>query len=189
MSALLHGSLVHLAAENPDVMAKAAARWGQDSEYFRLWGSEPPRLHSDKTIQGWFEKELEKDAPDDFEFAIKTNQDPRLIGFISLFDLHWNHGDTLLFIALGERDYWGKGYGTDAVRVMLRYSFLELNLHRIGLIVFEYNPRAIRSYQKAGFVFEGRIRSAMRREGRRWDWLMMGILREEWLRMQQEAEQ
>jgi RimJ/RimL family protein N-acetyltransferase len=91
------------------------------------------------------------------------------------------HGDTLVAIALGERKFWGNGFGTDAMRVMLRYAFNELNLRRVGLIVFEYNPRAIRSYEKAGFVHEGRARGFLYREGQRWDLLFMGILREEWL--------
>ena len=83
-------------------------------------------------------------------------------------------------IALGERSYWGKGFGTDAMQIMLRYAFCELNLRSVGLIVFEYNPRAIRSYEKIGFVHEGRIRGAILREGKRWDFLYMGLLREEW---------
>jgi hypothetical protein len=81
-------------------------------------------------------------------FHNRTLEDDVLIGFIGLFDLYKHHGDTLVAIALGESKYWDKGCGTDAMRVMLRYSFNELNLRRVGLIVFEYNPRAIRSYEK-----------------------------------------
>ena len=58
--------------------------------------------------------------------------------------------------------------------------FNELNLHRVSLDVFEYNPRAIRSYEKVGFVFEGRTRKFLNREGQRWDMIFMGILRSEW---------
>jgi len=95
----------------------------------------------------------------------------------------WTHGDGWIGLGLGEREDWGKGYGTDAMRVMLRFAFTELNLYRVSLDVFEYNPRAIRSYEKAGFVFEGRMRQWMRRDGRRWDFVYMGILREEWERV------
>ncbi|MCK4899416.1 MAG: GNAT family N-acetyltransferase, partial [Anaerolineales bacterium] len=77
---------------------------------------------------------------------------------------------------------WGKGFGTDAVSVILRYAFHELNLHRVSLGVFEYNRRARRSYEKVGFSVEGRIRGDMLRQGRRWDVFIMGILREEWLK-------
>jgi len=66
------------------------------------------------------------------------------------------------------------------MRVMLRYAFAELNLHRVSLNVFEYNPRAIRSYEICGFVREGRCRQALHRDGRRWDLIYMGIMREEW---------
>jgi RimJ/RimL family protein N-acetyltransferase len=83
-------------------------------------------------------------------------------------------------IGIGEREYWGKGYSTDMMRVILRYAFTELNLNRVTLNVFEYNPRAVRSYEKAGFVVEGRERKAIHRDGKYWDVLFMGVLREEW---------
>jgi RimJ/RimL family protein N-acetyltransferase len=67
------------------------------------------------------------------------------------------------------------------MRVVLRYAFQELNLRRVSLTTYEYNPRAIRSYEKAGFIHEGRARKFLLREGRRWDLLFMGVLREEWL--------
>jgi RimJ/RimL family protein N-acetyltransferase len=67
------------------------------------------------------------------------------------------------------------------MRVILRYAFTEMNLQRITLGVFEYNPRAIRSYEKAGFKVEGILRQYLHREGRYWDEIMMGILREEWM--------
>jgi RimJ/RimL family protein N-acetyltransferase len=75
---------------------------------------------------------------------------------------------------------WGKGYGTDAMRVVLRYAFTELNLHRVSLDVFSYNPRAIRSYEKAGFKYEGCMRSRVQRDGKRWNMVFMGIMKEEW---------
>jgi RimJ/RimL family protein N-acetyltransferase len=178
---LLHGDLVHLTAENPEVMAGNFARWNQDTGWVRFLDTDPPRLLSEKKWKEWFEKDLEKDVPDELFFAIRTLEDEKLIGFIGLFDLYMHHGDTLVAIALGERENWGKGYGTDAMRIMLCYTFSELNLRRVGLIVFEYNPRAIRSYEKVGFVPEGRIREVMQRDGRRWDFQYMGILREEWL--------
>jgi RimJ/RimL family protein N-acetyltransferase len=73
------------------------------------------------------------------------------------------------------------------MNVLLRFAFTEVNLKRVSLGVFEYNPRAIRSYEKAGFRLEGRLRSLLHREGRRWDNLFMGILREEWLELNHES--
>jgi RimJ/RimL family protein N-acetyltransferase len=181
MNELLRGDMVRLTAENPEVMAVQLFRWDQDTEWFRFLDTEPPRLFSEKKVKEWLEKDLENPSSDALYFAIRTLKDDILIGFIGLFNLLMHHGDSLVVIALGEREYWGKGFGTDAMRVILRYAFNELNLRKVGLIVFEYNPRAIRSYEKVGFMNEGRIRGAILREGRRWDWLYMGLMREEFL--------
>jgi RimJ/RimL family protein N-acetyltransferase len=115
-----------------------------------------------------------------FFFMIRALQDDRIIGEIGLDGVSWSNGNAWVGISIGEKEYWGKGYGTDALQVLLRYAFTELNLHRINLTVFEYNPRAIRSYEKAGFVHEGRERKALLRGGQRWDMIYMGILRKDW---------
>jgi len=177
---LFRGSLVRLAAEEPENIARALVRWTLDSEYFRMLDSAPQLMWSEKKYKEWLEKDVEKDPAQNLFFGLRTLADDQLIGFMALFDESWAHGDALVSIAIGEREYWSKGYGTDAMRVMLAYAFGELNLRRLTLIVFEHNPRAIRAYEKVGFVLEGRVRGAMQREGRRWDWLYMGILREEW---------
>ena len=83
-------------------------------------------------------------------------------------------------IGLGEQEYWGKGYGTEAMKLALHYAFSELNLRRVSLGVFAYNQRAVHSYEKTGFRLEGRMRGMLMRQGKRWDILFMGILREEW---------
>jgi RimJ/RimL family protein N-acetyltransferase len=117
-------------------------------------------LFSEKKVKEFQEKDLERDNLNELFFAIRALEADMLIGFVGLFDLYLQHGDALVAIALGERKYWGNGYGTDAMQIILRYAFNELNLRRAGLIVFEYNPRAIRSYEKVGFIHEGRIRAA-----------------------------
>ena len=100
---------------------------------------------------------------------------------MGLFGIEWHAGVAFVGIGIGETDYRGKGYGTDAMRLILRYAFEALHLRRVSLDVFEYNQRAYRSYIKAGFVEEGRARQYLHRDGRRWDLIYMGILREEWL--------
>lgn len=179
-TALLQGKLVRLVAANSETDAELLARWSRDAEYLRLLDSGLARLaslkQSKEDIQSW----LEHEKPNDYAFAIRTLAEDRLIGMIDLDGICWSNGDTFVGIAIGERDCWGKGFGTDAMRVILRFAFMELNLHRVSLDVFEYNPRAIRSYEKAGFKVEGRVRQALNRDGRRWDVIYMGILREEW---------
>jgi RimJ/RimL family protein N-acetyltransferase len=92
----------------------------------------------------------------------------------------WAHGEGWVGIGIGERAYWGNGYGTEAMCLLLRFAFAELNLQRVSLGVYAYNPRALRSYEKAGFRHEGVVRADCRRDGQRWDSVFMGILREEW---------
>jgi RimJ/RimL family protein N-acetyltransferase len=180
MEDLLTGKLVRLAGIDPAEVSQSFAQWNRDSEYMRLMDSDPPRLHSTKAIKDWLEKELEK-ASDMYWFAIRTLEDDRLVGDITLSVINWGSREAFTGIAIGEREFWGKGYGTDAMQTLMRYGFLELNLRRISLTVFEFNERARRSYEKAGFCLEGRQRHYMQREGRRWDIWYMGILQEEWM--------
>ena len=178
---LFRGKLVRLSMDEPEVVAEAFARWTRDSEYWRLLAAEPSRPNSVKATREWVEKELYKDPPDFHMFTIHHLEDDRLIGELGLDDVKLPHGESFVGIGLGEREYWGKGYGSDAMQILLRYAFTELNLERVSLDVFEYNPRAIASYLKVGFVEEGRLRRFLHRDGRRWDLIFMGILREEWL--------
>ena len=177
---LFTGDQVKLTAEEPENMSKAFARWSRDSEYHRMLNFSPGVLWSDKKWKEWLEKDLEKDSQDEFFFAIHTTADDRLIGFIGLMSPDWNQRDAWIVIGIGDRNDWGKGYGTDAMRLLLKYAFTELNLFRVTLGLFDYNRRAYRSYEKVGFVLEGRQRNIVNREGRRWDVLVMGILKSEW---------
>jgi RimJ/RimL family protein N-acetyltransferase len=179
----LTGKLVCLKALEMDKHTAAMERWMQDSEYSRLLNSEPAMVWSSKQIQEWMEKEFN---PDTIFFGIHCLDDDRLIGDTALGGFNWTAGNAWVGIGLGERDFWGKGYGTDAMRLVLRFAFRELNLNRVTLDVFEYNPRAIHSYENAGFKHEGRGRAWLNREGQRWDMVYMGILRREWEALQKE---
>ena len=173
------GDLVRLAAEDNESMAEEIAKWQLDSEYLRLLDADPARLWSVKKVKEWLDKDLEKPL-NDFFFSVRTLDGDKLIGFVGLFGLQWNHGNVMVGLGIGDRELWGKGYGTDVMRLILRYAFTELNVFRVTLNVFEYNPRAIRSYEKAGFKVEGRMREFLHRDGRRWDLLYMGVLKDEW---------
>jgi RimJ/RimL family protein N-acetyltransferase len=77
------------------------------------------------------------------------------------------------------RPYWDRGYGTDAVRVLCRFAFREMNLQRVGLSVYDINPRGVRAYEKVGFKEEGRRRRGHFADGRYVDVIVMGLLAEE----------
>lgn len=178
---LFQGELVRFVAAEPQLAAGLFAKWGRDSEFVRLLDADPARLLSVDKYKEWFEKDLvEQQKNDELFFLIRTLEEDLTIGLIGLNGIQWVHGDAWVGIGLGEREYWGEGYGTDAMRILLRYAFEELNLHRLSLSVFEYNSRAIRSYEKVGFVIEGRARQFLNRDGRRYDMIFMGILRDEW---------
>ena len=177
---LFLGTKVRLVVEDPQVEAKAWSQWLRNSEYMLLLDTDPPVLRSEKTLKDRIEKDLEESHEDVFYAMIRTLEEDRYIGFLAFFETFWNHGDAWVAIGLGESEFWGRGYGSEAMQLALRYAFNELNFHRVTLGVFEYNQRAIRSYQKVGFVEEGRIRGEFLRQGKRWNMIFMGILREEW---------
>ncbi|HIE39784.1 MAG TPA: N-acetyltransferase [Anaerolineales bacterium] len=110
--------------------------------------------------------------------AIETSEGIH-IGNIGLHGINWKDRSAELGIVIGEKEYWGQGYGTDAIRTLLRVAFEGMNLHRIYLRVDADNVRGIRCYEKCGFHREGTLRDAVFREGRYYDQLLMSILRPE----------
>lgn len=183
MKDIYRGSLVRLSTDSPELMAKEFAKWDRDTEQHRLADSDPAQLWSEKKIKESIEKRAENNDRG-FRFSIHTLADDKLIGIVGLWINSWTHSDAWLGISIGERDYWGRGYGTDAMRLAVQYGFIELNLRRISLGLHSYNERALKSYLKVGFQLEGRIREDGLRDGVRFDSLWMGILREDWLAAQ-----
>jgi RimJ/RimL family protein N-acetyltransferase len=179
---LFEGGSVTLAPLDADRDAEVEARWTHDPEYLRLISADPARPLSPGQIKKKYE-DLEKEADKSramFNFAIRAKTDDRLIGFVRLFCIEWTHGGGALQLAIGNRDDRGKGYGTEALHLILRYAFDELNLHRISAETFEYNSGALRFLERAGFRVEVRRRQAINRDNRRWDALMLGLLRDDW---------
>jgi len=180
--ALLQGSLVRLAAPNPETEAETIAGWSRDPEFQRLLVTGAPRLWTASGVKADFAEGLSDDRPSEqrFEFVIRTLADGQLIGFTDLEVNDWSQRNAWVSIGIGPRDFWGHGYGSDAMQVLLRFAFTELNLERVTLNVFAYNERAQRSYLKVGFQPEGRQRQRLRRGGQHYDMIFMGILRDEW---------
>jgi RimJ/RimL family protein N-acetyltransferase len=184
MKDLFHGELVRLTAEEPETYAKLDTTWQRDSEFMRLADVAPIRLSSEKKKKEWTEKQLEQGPqPERYFFTVRTLAEEKVIGFLNLW-VDLAHSVGWVGLGIGERDFWSKGYGSDMMKLCLQYAFLELGLQRVSLGLHEYNPRALRSYEKVGFRMEGRTREDSVREGKRHDTLWMGILREEWLQMQ-----
>ncbi len=177
---IFRGEKVRLVAVDVEKMADLFVHAGRDSEFSRLLDTSPARLHSRQATKKWMEEEFLEVKPKAFPFMIHTLEEDNPIGDIGLYVTEWTHRDAFVGIGI-VNGYQGRGYGTDAMRLALHYAFTELNLARVTLNVFEYNPRAIRSYEKAGFKVEGRQRGFINREGKRYDLIYMGILCDEWM--------
>jgi RimJ/RimL family protein N-acetyltransferase len=115
--------------------------------------------------------------PNTAPFAIETIAG-EAVGVCSLEDIHAASRSAVLGIWIGS-SHWDRGYGTDAVRTLCRFGFAEMNLQRIGLAVYDVNPRGLRVYEKVGFKAEGRRRKGMFLDGRYVDVVVMGLLAEE----------
>jgi RimJ/RimL family protein N-acetyltransferase len=172
----LRGANVLLRRPRPDDLA-AVRRWYADPELAHLTRYQM-RPMGDAEVEIFFRSRLL--SADALAYAILELPSERMVGFATFSALDAENGSVLFHITIGERDAWGRGLGTETTALMLDHAFGSLGLHRVGLTVFSFNERAIRSYQKAGFSIEGRLREAVQRDGRYWDEVQMGILRDEW---------
>lgn len=129
----------------------------------------------------WYEMIL-KAPPEEQPLAIDVHVRGkwRHIGGIGFAKVEWRCRSAEFGVHIGAREFWNKGYGTDAIRTLVRFGFDTLNLNRIWLRVYETNRRAQRVYEKVGFFMEGHLRQAEFRAGLPVDVLLYSILREEW---------
>jgi RimJ/RimL family protein N-acetyltransferase len=151
-------------------------RWINDPEVTRTLMMYRPL--NELREREWFQGQYKDDH--NIILAITLKEQDRHIGNVGLHRIDWKNREGELGIMIGEKDEWDKGYGSEAISLVLGYGFDRLNLHRICLRVYENNPRAQRCYEKAGFRREGAMRESAFSEGRYWDTIFMGILDREW---------
>jgi len=139
--------------------------------------------------EGWYENMLKR-PPAEHPMVIEIHEGNEwvMIGNCGVHNVDWRCRSSEVGIVIGEKRFWNHGYGTQAMQLLLQHCFDTLNLNRVALDVYENNPRAIRSYEKAGFRQEGRKRQAMYKDGKYLDILSMSILRHEWLPSQRRAQ-
>lgn len=165
--------LSHVFAEDAPLLAQ----WFADLELTALLGQQG-RSFTLEQEQQWIRANTA--AQDDrCTFAIVLRDGERLIGTCSLFDINLLHGIAELGIAIGDKTAWGQGYGREAVRLLTTYGFRYLNLHNIRLWVHGFNERAYRAYVQAGFREAGRLSGATLFDGRRYDRILMELVRGE----------
>jgi RimJ/RimL family protein N-acetyltransferase len=164
--------------KDPEIESK----WTHDSEFMRLMETNPARPMSAAMVKKQYEK-LEKQIEEEknlYYFTIRAKADDRLIGRAAIQWIEWTNGNGFLRLGIGAAEDRCKGYGSQALRMLLRFAFAELNLFRVSAIVAEYNEGAIALLKKFGFLQEVCRRKSLERDGRRWDLLVFGLLNDEW---------
>jgi len=174
---ILVGELIRLRGVRDDDLPVLAA-WEMDPGRLTTlssWVVPPSEAAARERITRWSANDK-----DNLGFAIETLDDPPVLaGNVGMWGARPKDRCATIGIALG-REYIGRGYGTDAMRVIVSYGFREMGLHRIQLGVAPFNPAGIRAYEKAGFVEEGRLRESVLHDGRWYDEVLMSVLDHEW---------
>lgn len=170
---LLEGRLVRLRPLRRDDLT-LVGMWDQDEEVTRYSG----RKFALETPEDWLRRYIRSNRTR--AVAIET-LDGRLIGDLELEEINWRAGSTELRITLGDKEYWNRGFGTDAVNQALHLAFVGLSLHMVYLRVYASNRRAIRCYEKCNFRREGVLRAGSRRVGTE-DILLMSVARDVFVR-------
>jgi RimJ/RimL family protein N-acetyltransferase len=169
----LVGELVALGPVHKGLLG-LLSKWENDLELSLLTG-DPARPLTPEGIDALYERWSKAD-PEHVGFAIYERATMRPIGTVGLIAINHLHRTAELGIGIGERDCWGKGYGTEATRLVLDYAFNALSLHNVMLRVFSYNERAIRAYRRVGFREIGRRRQAQRVGAHVYDVVLMDCL-------------
>jgi RimJ/RimL family protein N-acetyltransferase len=179
---LYQGTLINLAPLDVEKDAELISDWTHDAETMRLYEIKAVRPYSPWKTKKMLES-LEKEAEEKqrlYVFAIRSQVEKRLIGLVQIDEIDWAHGSGKVKLLIGDSQDRRKGYGKDTLKMVLHYSFAELNLHRLQAVIPEYNQAALAMFAQAGFSEEVRQRQAINRYDRRWGLIFMGMLKREW---------
>lgn len=148
----------------------------QDPQMIRLTGSQKEFTRDE--IMDWIKK-ISSINEDRIDLMIMLEETNELLGEVVLNEIDSINRSANIRIGIQGTQHRGKGYGTEAMISMLRYGFETMNLHRIQLGVYNFNPRAIHVYEKIGFLREGIQRDAIYLDGEFHDRIIMAILEDE----------
>lgn len=131
-------------------------------------------------IDAYVARQIARNDDSRASFIIALPDDSRAVGEVVINEIDRDNNSANIRIALFRSEDVNRGYGTEAMRLMVGYGFEHLGLHRISLSVYAFNPRAVRAYEKVGFVQEGVLRDDLYWEGAYYDSIIMSILSHEW---------
>jgi RimJ/RimL family protein N-acetyltransferase len=181
---MIYGERVRLRAAERDDVKKFCA-WVNDADVTRYLSLYLPMSSMDEG--NWFEAMTRRDQSEKtLVIEVRDGNDWKMIGNCGVFGIDPVNRLGEIGIMLGEKDEWNKGYGTETMILLLRHCFDTLNLNRAFLHVYAENKRAKRSYEKAGFVEEGRLREGVYKHGKYDDVIVMSVLRSEWIARKKE---
>ena len=174
---MLNGERIILRAITRDDLPLLCA-FNNDLEVELSGGGDPPMPQSLERLQADFDQGTAKGGRDGSHFAIET--EGKLIGQCALFNFDETAHVCELGIAIGDKEYWGRGYGRECIQLLLKYAFQYRNYRKVFLRVHGANERAMRAYRACGFVEEGRLRAQVWSDGRYDDLVYMGVMQKEW---------
>ncbi len=168
-------------ALGPGEREQIIADWYANDNDFEIaiLSGDPLWPRSRAEIEAEYDEEAKKRERRWVSFTIYDRASATPIGRLELRDIDWVAGAATLGVGLYRKNYWGKGYGTEAITLLLDYGFTVLGLHNVMLETYAYNERSLASYRKVGFKEMGRRREAQRLGDRRYDIVYMDILRTE----------
>jgi RimJ/RimL family protein N-acetyltransferase len=178
---MLEGKLVRLRAPRASDL-DAQVRWRNDPQVVHWATGGDPHFGpvTRESLERFHEDRLRLDPRYEAVFTVEDLADGRPIGNADYRDMDPFAGQATVGICIGEPGYWGGGFGSEALRLLVGHLFGACRLRRVELDTWSGNERAIRAFRSAGFVEEGRRRSAVR-VGHQWyDSVLFGMLREEW---------
>ncbi len=179
-NALLEGKLVRLRSLELTDLDRMTELWNNwDIRRYLISVIPASREEEEHWIRSTWER---RQKGTEYIFAIETLEENEYIGNVGIHQLNWINRSAILGIAILDSAFWGQGYGTDALKTLLRYAFAYLNLNRVELEAFASNERAQRAYKKVGFIEVGRRRQVRYWGGKYEDAIVLDILREEWER-------
>ena len=174
----LKGKRIILRPINKETDLEKCVIWTNDPEVTNFLSLVYP---VDKIAEGeWFDK-LSKDK-NNVILAIET-LDGKFIGTMGLHGINWINRTATTGALIGEKKYWGKGYGTEAKMLVLNYAFNQLNLRRIKSEVIAYNKRSLNYSLHCGYEIEGRKKQEIYKNGRYWDLIQLGLFKNKWLKV------
>ena len=174
---MLQGARVRLRAREREDLARLL-EFNNDLAVELAGGGDPPMPQSYARMLAEFDQEVAKGGREGKSFVIVV--DEKVIGQCALFNEDEVARTCELGIAIGDKTYWGQGYGRESVQLLLGYAFRYHHCHKVWLKVHAGNERARRAYAACGFREEGRLRAHVWSDGAYDDLVIMGVLREEW---------